>query len=351
MDTENDTTPDYIDLDSDGDSIPDIEENGMANVISGTDADGDGLDDAFEGSNLNDGFDVNDEINDPAVDLPDTQNPGGDVDYRDAPLQPGSISGTVTSSDDGSGIADVTISLLNLDNTPVIDGNGDPIVATTQPDGSYQFTDVAPGNYKIRETNLPNYLDASDSDGDNPNIVNVTISNGTDAIASFVDTPRSNISGTVTSDNDSPLSGVEVGLFESDGTTEILDGNGQPLTAITGNNGIYTFTNIQPGDYTVIQTNLPGYADVSDSDGNANGDSTIAVSFAPGEFADGNDFVDAPLSGSIAGTVFSDLDDSGIQGVTVGLFESERNYRSYRWLVVILLRLLLVQMVTTPSLT
>ena len=322
VDTESDDTPDYIDLDSDGDSIPDIQENGMADVISGTDTDGDGLDDAFEGSNTNDGFDVNDEINNPAVDLPDTQNPGGDVDYRDLSLQPGSISGAVTSSDDGSGIPGVTISLLNLDNTPVTNGNGEPIVATTQPDGSYQFTNVAPGNYKIQETNLPNYLDDSDSDGDNPNIVNVTISNGTNAIASFVDTPRSNISGTVTSNNNSPLSGVEVGLFASNGTTPITDANNQPLTAITGNNGIYTFTNIQPGDYTVIQTNLPGYGDVSDSDGNANGDSTIAVSFAAGEFADGNDFVDAPLSGSIAGTVFSDLDDSGIEGVTVGLFES-----------------------------
>jgi len=79
--------PDYTDLDSDNDATPDIQENGDSdNVISGTDTDNDGLDDNFEGSGLNDGYDVNDEINTPSTDLPDTDidvNSGGDVDYRD----------------------------------------------------------------------------------------------------------------------------------------------------------------------------------------------------------------------------------------------------------------------------
>ncbi|WP_139958718.1 LamG-like jellyroll fold domain-containing protein [Flavicella sediminum] len=80
--------PDYLDLDSDNDTTPDIQENGDAdNVASGIDTDGDGLDDNFEGSNTNDGFISNDEINDPATDLPDVDSDvttTGDVDYRDA---------------------------------------------------------------------------------------------------------------------------------------------------------------------------------------------------------------------------------------------------------------------------
>ncbi len=79
--------PDYLDLDSDNDSLPDIQENGMANVISGIDTDNDGLDDAFEGSNLSDPLDVNDEINNPSSSiLPDADTDvlsGGDLDYRD----------------------------------------------------------------------------------------------------------------------------------------------------------------------------------------------------------------------------------------------------------------------------
>lgn len=83
-----DTIPDYLDTDSDEDGIPDIQENGMANAINNIDTDGDGLDDAFEGTTVNDPFDVNDNIDDPASSiLPDNDNnlgSGGDLDYRDA---------------------------------------------------------------------------------------------------------------------------------------------------------------------------------------------------------------------------------------------------------------------------
>jgi hypothetical protein len=75
---------DYLDSDSDNDGMPDIEENGDSdNTTAGTDTDGDGLDDNFDTVV---GFDVNDNINNPSTDLPDTDNDlntGSDVDYRD----------------------------------------------------------------------------------------------------------------------------------------------------------------------------------------------------------------------------------------------------------------------------
>ncbi|TMM28525.1 hypothetical protein FDT66_13900, partial [Polaribacter aestuariivivens] len=84
--------PDFVDLDSDNDGTPDIQENGDSdNSVSGTDSDNDGLDDNFEGADVNDGYDVNDEINTPSTDLPDTDsdvNDGGNVDYRDATNDP-----------------------------------------------------------------------------------------------------------------------------------------------------------------------------------------------------------------------------------------------------------------------
>ena len=61
-------------------------------TFTGTDTDGDGLDDGYEGSNVNDPTDVNDEIDDPANDLPDTDGTE-DVNYRDV-------------DDDGDGVRD-----------------------------------------------------------------------------------------------------------------------------------------------------------------------------------------------------------------------------------------------------
>ncbi|WP_179004220.1 LamG-like jellyroll fold domain-containing protein [Winogradskyella forsetii] len=89
QDTDGDTIPDYIDLDSDNDGKPDIQENGMANAVSGSDADADGLDDSFETTNINDSvLDVNEAIEDPTdlSILPDVDGDlilGGKLDYRD----------------------------------------------------------------------------------------------------------------------------------------------------------------------------------------------------------------------------------------------------------------------------
>jgi hypothetical protein len=106
---------DYIDNDSDNDGILDVLENGVHNVVIGTDTDGDGLDDNFDVVNtLSTGvFDVNDYISNPATDLPDRDsdvNSGGDVDYRDLALDT-----------DGDGVLDLTD--LDDDNDGILDAN------------------------------------------------------------------------------------------------------------------------------------------------------------------------------------------------------------------------------------
>ncbi|MGF1535598.1 MAG: tandem-95 repeat protein [Elainellaceae cyanobacterium] len=57
--------PNYLDNDSDDDGVPDVEENGVDALVTADDTDGDGLLDVFEGGNVNDGFDANDEIDSP----------------------------------------------------------------------------------------------------------------------------------------------------------------------------------------------------------------------------------------------------------------------------------------------
>ena len=87
-DTDGDGIPDFVDEDSDNDNVPDaiegndFDQDGVADVVAvGSDKDDDGLDDAFEGDTSID-IDVNDEIDDPSTDLPDTDE-DGIPDYRD----------------------------------------------------------------------------------------------------------------------------------------------------------------------------------------------------------------------------------------------------------------------------
>ena len=90
---------------------------------SGNDTDNDGLDDGYEGSDINDGFIPNDEILDPRTDLPDT-DATEDVDYRDI-------------DDDGDGIE-----------TSEEDGNedGDPTNDDCDEDFTPNYLDVTPCN-------------------------------------------------------------------------------------------------------------------------------------------------------------------------------------------------------------
>jgi len=88
VNTDGTDLPDYLDVDSDNDTIPDniegndFDHDGIADVVLvGSDKDDDGLDDNFEGDVQIDD-DVNDEIDNPVTDLPDTDG-DGESDYRD----------------------------------------------------------------------------------------------------------------------------------------------------------------------------------------------------------------------------------------------------------------------------
>ncbi|MCK0162225.1 gliding motility-associated C-terminal domain-containing protein [Allomuricauda sp. F6463D] len=89
IDSDSDGIPDYVDDDSDNDNVPDAIEghdynqDGIADVeFIGSDKDNDGLDDGYEGETVID-IDVNDEINNPSSDLPDTDG-DGIPDFRDS---------------------------------------------------------------------------------------------------------------------------------------------------------------------------------------------------------------------------------------------------------------------------
>ena len=92
------------------------------------------------------------------------------------------------------------------------------------------------------------------------------------------------------------------------------------MTATTDAGGAYSFTNLLPGDYQVVETQPSGYGSVSDVDGGdpdriGNG---TPITLAPGQDVTGRDFVEIEL-GSISGHVFVGTDP--LAGVTLTLLD------------------------------
>lgn len=120
VDTDGDNLPDYLDEDSDNDNIPDNIEahdqnhDGIADLtLFGSDQDGDGLDDGYEGSNVND-IDVNDALDDPFGQLPNTDS-DLESDYRDTDDDDDGIE---TIDEDLNGDGDYTNDDSDGDGTP-----------------------------------------------------------------------------------------------------------------------------------------------------------------------------------------------------------------------------------------
>ena len=125
VDTDNDNLPDHLDDDSDDDNIPDnieahdFDRDGAPDVIFiGSDKDNDGLDDGYEGTTQVD-IDVNDEVDDPLNDLPDTDG-DGESDYRDT-------------DDDNDGIASRDEDMNGDGNYANDDSDGDGIPEYLEP--------------------------------------------------------------------------------------------------------------------------------------------------------------------------------------------------------------------------
>ncbi|MBV7534453.1 carboxypeptidase regulatory-like domain-containing protein [Duganella sp. sic0402] len=248
-----------------------------------------------------------------------------------------------------TGAAGVKVILLDANGTPVPDA-----VATTDADGHYQFTNLAPGVYSVQfdKSTLPagyNFTSAaqgapgnggSDADTGTGKTAQITLSGGEDMTlraglvvqqATIGDRVWEDKNGNgVQDDGEAGIVGVKVDLKDENGNVV--------KTTTTGADGKYSFT-VDPGKYAIsvtapggmTATGQHGGADGVDSDINADGQSDL-ITLTPGQ---SNTNVDAGFykGAALGDRVWLDANRNGVQdsgetgvaGVKVLLLDASGN--------------------------
>jgi subtilisin-like proprotein convertase family protein len=195
------------------------------------------------------------------------------------------ISGTIYADTDDDGDGDVAINVVTVSvcnssgnpaDNPNITGVQDYVVTTTN--GTYQFTNLVPGSYIVKETQPTGYLtvteldsttDAGGSPADDPitvvNQIPVNVANGeTDSGNDFVEVQPLSLGDLVfcDEDNDGIKDGSEPGIIDvvvhllrdANNDGDVADpGEEIPFatdTTVTG--GAYLFENLRSGFYQVV---------------------------------------------------------------------------------------------------
>ncbi|MDX1406748.1 MAG: SpaA isopeptide-forming pilin-related protein, partial [Saprospiraceae bacterium] len=284
----------------------------------------------------------------PDNDIPVTLSPGesdDDNDFvEDAHL--GNISGYVY-DDIGGKINNATIELYADVNG---DGIKDSLVAsvTTNVLGEFLFAGYEPGIYILDQIqpflytsiiDIDTTVTLADPDGDDfaegpDNNIPVVLSPGeTDADNVFQEGRPGSICGTVYDDQLNPISNVVIYLYAD--TTGDGNPDGSPLdsTQSDGDSGNFCFSDLEAGNYVLVEVQPVNYDDVSDidltidandpdGDDGAVPDNDIPVTVDWGEEDTNNDFIEDPHPGTIQGYVLDEV-SAPIDGVTIKLYADD----------------------------
>jgi len=286
--------------------------------------------------------------------MPAANVPNKNFGYQ---AQYGSISGKVVDGD-GDGVAETGESPLANVTVTLLYAGADGIFGTeddsetnevTAADGSYSFTGLVPGNYRVAETDPSGTVSLADADGGNPNIISVAglLPNQNVVARDFEDTQPNRYLGDrlwLDLDNDGVqdagepgISNVTVRLYSA-GADGILGSADDALVAsdTTDALGEYKFESLAPATYRVAvdTATLPaGYVahPTFDLDG-VGTDSSAVVELDAGAGRLDVDFGYYPRA-VIGNLVWEDLDGNGVQdggepgltNVTVRLYDSVSN--------------------------
>ena len=234
-------------------------------------------------------------------------DPGVDgVNYNFGELRPVAIHGRVHSDLNGDCVLDPGEPLLADVTIHLLDANGQRIATTTtDANGQYWFTDLAPGTYGVEEVQPAGLFEGGEHVGSAGGTVTAAnVIEGIDlkpgAVGeeyNFKEHPPAAISGFVFQDggtvlvdstdrfnpqdvaafrngqrspDDTPLGGITLRLGNFAGEP-ILGADGQPIFTTTDANGFYRFTGLRPGVYTVLETQPEGLIDGIDTAGSTGG--------------------------------------------------------------------------------
>jgi hypothetical protein len=177
-----------------------------------------------------------------------------------------------------AGIAQVTIILTGTDDR----GLSVSTSTLTRADGSYQFLNLRPGSYVLREVQPAGYLDGIDTIGTqgglagNDVMTGIVLQSGEMGINNnFGEIPPASVGGWVYFDKNNNgrrepgergIGGVLITLTGTD-----IFGNAVTVSQMTAPNGSYRFNGLAPGTYTIIERQPHGWIDGRDSLGSLGG--------------------------------------------------------------------------------
>ena len=214
----------------------------------------------------------------------------------------GTVSGVVFNDVNGDGVQDAGESGIINVMVQLLQGGSPISTTTTNATGVYSFTAVTEGSYTVRETDPAGYVSTT------PNDVIVSVAPDGSATANFGDQGIGTVSGVVFNDvnGDGGQDAGESGIINV--MVQLLQGGSPISTTTTNATGVYSFTAVTEGSYTVRETDPDGYVSTTPND--------VVVSVAPGGSATAN-FGDQQV-GTISGVAFNDLDGDGVQGAGEG---------------------------------
>ena len=243
-------------------------------------------------------------------------SPGGSAGVNFGDQQQSIVSGTVFDDYNGDGFQNINEPGLSNVTVTLLDGGG-IAVQTERTDGSgnYRFSSVSSGNYTVLETDPEGYTSTTS------NRVPVYVSPGGSAGVNFGDEIEGTVSGHVFLDSngngiqdaDEPgIGGVTVKLTDKRRAAR--------QTAKTDGEGIYQFSGVSNGNYTVEETDPSGYISTTSNT------VPILVTGLGGSTANFGD----QKTGTLSGKVFEDTNgngapnhfERGIGGVAVTLYQN-----------------------------